>query len=132
MQRRLNKVERILAVRGKLHRLAEWKVATLDREKAEVAIGQSALLDALNRDEALHGLFVEAMARRLTALAREAERIDRAREVQSRRLLEEGLRLKLAERMTERVRRAHHQRLTRQGFEHLLEALLRPDGASFP
>ena len=132
MQRRLKKIERVLAVQEKLHRLAEWRLAALDREKAEVAGSQAALLGAFNRDEALHGLFVEAMARRLTALAREAERINRARDAQSRRLAEEGLRLKRVERMTERVRRAHLRQLTRRGFDDLLEALLKPDDASFP
>jgi len=132
MQRRLKKIERVLSVQEKLHRLAEWQLAAVDREKAEVAGSQAALLDAFNRDGALHGLFVEAMAKRLTALAREADRLDRARATQSRRLLEEGLKLKRVERMTERVRRAHLTHLTRRGFDDLLEALMKPDDASFP
>jgi hypothetical protein len=103
MNRRLRKIERLLALQEQLHRLAEWKLAALDRKKAELASDQASLVGALNRDDPLHGVFIEAMARRLNALAREADRVNRARAAASRRLTEEGLTLKRAERMTVRA-----------------------------
>ena len=105
MNDRLKKIERILSVQGKLHKLAEAKLAALDRERQELAENEASLVDALNRDDPLHGIFVEAMARRLSALAREADKINRAREAQSRVLTEAGLQLRRTERMTDSVRR---------------------------
>ena len=55
MRDRLKKIERVLAVQEQLHRLAQWRMAALDREKAENASGQADLLSALNDDNQLHG-----------------------------------------------------------------------------
>ena len=132
MDHRLKKIERILAVQERLHQLAEWKLARLDREGAELKSGQESLVDALNKDETFHGLFVDAMARRLNALAKESERVSRAREAQSRRLSEEGLRLRRTERITERVRREYLKSLGKRGFEELLDLIAGKDDASLP
>jgi len=132
VDRRLKKIERILAVQKRLHQLAEWRLAELDREKAELIDGQKALVAALNHDAQLQGLFVEAMARRLSALARETDRVNQARNAQFRRLVEEGLRLKRTERMTAGVRRDYRTSQSKQGFENLLETLARTDNASLP
>jgi hypothetical protein len=78
-ERRLKKIERILAIQQKMHRLAEWQLAALDRERQAVAENQERLVGALNADGPLHGVFVEAMARRLAALARPTGWRSRAR-----------------------------------------------------
>jgi hypothetical protein len=132
MDRRLRKIERVLAVQQQLHRLAEWRLAGLDRERRELAASEVQLVAALNQDEKLQGVFVEAMARRLAAIARDGERVNRAREVQGRRLFEEGRKLKMVERMNDRVRREYQKAFARQGFGELLETLARPDDASLP
>jgi len=132
MDRRLKKIERIRTVQERLHQLAEWKLGELDREKAELASGQKALIEALNQDEHLQGLFVEAMARRLNALARETDRVNLARAAQNRRLVEEGLRLKRTERMSAAARRQYLETLKKHGFEDLLETLAAIDKASLP
>jgi hypothetical protein len=132
MNRRLRKIERLLALQEQLHRLAEWKLAALDRKQAELASDQASLIGALNRDDPLHGVFIEAMARRLNALAREADRVNRARAAASRRLAEEGLTLKRAERMTVRARRQYEEILGKRGFADLIDRLAKPDDASLP
>ena len=133
MQRgRLKKIERVLAVQEQMHRLAEWRIAALDREKAEIARGQESLLGALNDDDPMHGLFVEAMTRRLTALTREADRLAKAREVMEKKLTEETLKLKRTERMTDRVRREHATSEEKRLFQDLLETLGKTRDASLP
>jgi hypothetical protein len=132
MDRRLKKIERIRIVQERLHQLAEWKLAELDREKAELADGQKALIEALNEDDHLQGLFVEAMAKRLNALAREADRVNRARIAQNRHLVEEGLRLKRTERISANARRDYLEALKKHGFENLLQMLATIDKASPP
>ncbi len=132
MDKRLKKIERVRAVQERLHQMAEWKLAQLDREKAELANGEKALIEALNQDEHLQGLFVEAMAKRLNALARETERVNRARIAQNQRLVEEGLRLKRTERMSAAARRQYLEALKKDGFEGLLQMLATIDKASPP
>ena len=132
MQNRLKKVERVLAVQEQLHRLAQWKMAALEREKAQNAEGQIDLLSALNADNQLHGLFVEAMTRRLAALSRDAERLERARRVMEQQLSEEGLKLKRTEKMTHRVRREHQLGRDKRLFQDLLETLAKARDASLP
>jgi phosphoenolpyruvate synthase/pyruvate phosphate dikinase len=132
VDRRLKKIERIGTVQKRLHQLAEWKLAQLDREKAELVDGQKALIEALNQDEHLQGLFVEAMARRLNALARETDRVNQARVAQNQRLVEEGLRLKRTERMSAGARREYRELLKKHGFETLLQTLAGIDKASLP
>ena len=132
MRDRLKKIERVLAVQEQLHRLAQWKMAALDREKAELADGQVDLLSALNGDNQLHGLFVEAMTRRLKALAREAERLERARRVMEEQLSDQALKLKRTERMTDRVRREDQLGRDKRLFQDLLETLAKTRDASLP
>lgn len=132
MDQRLKKVERILIVQRRLHQIAEWKLAGIDRERAELQSGRESLVEALNQDRQIHGLFVEAMARRLKALAIETDRVNRERALQEKRLLEEGLRLKRTERMTEKVKRELVKSLWKRGFDDLLDTLGRKDGASLP
>jgi hypothetical protein len=132
MQNRLKKVERVLAVQEQLHRLAQWRMAALDREKADNADGQVDLLSALNDDNQLHGLFIDAMTRRLTALARDAERLERARRVMEQQLSEEGLKLKRTEKMTDRVRRDYVRGRDKRLFQDLLETLAKARDASLP
>jgi hypothetical protein len=132
VDRRLGKIERILAVQKQLHRLAEWDVAALDRKKAELTSGQAELVAALNDHESLQGIFIDAMARRLAALAREADKVSAARAVMAERLTEAGLKLKRTERITGRLRREREAALGKRGFADLLDLLARPDKASFP
>jgi hypothetical protein len=132
MRSRLKKIERVLAVQEQLHRLAQWKMAALEREKTANADGQVDLISALNADNQLHGLFVEAMTRRLAALAREAERLERARGVMEKELSEEGLKLKRTEKMTVRVRREHQLGRDKRLFQDLLETLAKARDASLP
>jgi len=131
MKDRLKKIQRVVAVQQRLHQLAELRLAALKREGAEIQLGQEDLVGALNKDDAFHGLFVDAMARRLRVLAREAERVARAREAQHERVLHEAMRLKRTERMAEIVDRAHKAGERRRGFQDLLESIVRND-ASFP
>lgn len=132
MQRRVKKIERILALQAKVHRLHEWRLAELDHRKAEIAESRDTLFDALNRDHPLHSLFVDAMARRLNALARENDKLSVARDLQSRRLLDEGLRMKRIERMSGRIRREHLEQLRKRGFGDLLDGLSKLKNASLP
>jgi hypothetical protein len=131
-RRRLGKIERILSVQEKLHRVAEWRLARTEQERSELKATEVAIVGALNEDGALQGLFIDAMAKRLKKLAVEAERLERRRAEESRILFEEGLRLKRTERMSGRLRRQYLEGVARKGFADLIDTLVRNDDASLP
>lgn len=133
MADRLAKIRRIQAVQAELHRLAEWRLASLARKQEELATEQTVLIASLNDEDQLHGLFVGAMARRLRALAGETERVKVAREAQADRVLDEARRLKQAERMVDRASVDHRREAEKRELQALVEALLARRGdASLP
>jgi len=132
LNRRFNKIERILAVQEKLHRLAEWKLAKIEEKQAGLISERKSLVDALNGNDLLQSLFVEAMAKRLAVLARETDRVSREREEQVRQLFAEALRLGRTERVTEKLRRQHAEDLWKRSFRDILESVGRKRDASFP
>lgn len=103
MQERAQKVKRMLAVQQQLTRIEEWKLADLERTLEGLEASQRELIGALNEDDALQGLFIDALARRLRSLSEEALRVGEERQAQSARLLEHGARRVCAERLAEAV-----------------------------
>jgi hypothetical protein len=130
MRKRLKKMERLVKVQEKLHQAAEWKLAELAREQAELTASRRSLVEALNEDDAFHGLFVDAMARRLRLLSRESDRVREAETRQSAVVREEAMRLKRSERLSDKLGREQRRALEKRDFQELLEALARKGDAS--
>ena len=105
MSAQSRKIHRILSVQQQLYRIEEWKLADLERTLERLEASQQDVIRALNEDDALQGLFIDAMARRLRSLGEEASRVGQDRDAQSARLLEHGARKICAERLTEAVDR---------------------------
>ena len=105
MSAQARKIHRILDVQQQLYRIEEWKLADLERTLERLEVSQQDVIRALNEDEALQGLFIDAMARRLRSLGEEASRVGQDRDAQSARLLEHGARKVCAERLAETLDR---------------------------
>ena len=132
MEDRLRKMKRIQDVQTRLHQLAEQKLARLQREQQELKQAQVDIVEALNNDDVLHGLFIDAMAGRLNRLAAESEKVQRAETMQEKRVREEALRLKRAERMAGRLDVAARRNHEKRGFRDLLDGIGRSKDASLP
>lgn len=130
MTSRLAKLRRIVSVQEKLHRLATYRLAELERQSAALRQDQESLVVALNDHEAFAGLFVDAMASQLKRLAREAERVDRAQAVETERVREAALKLKRTERYTGNVGKEHRRSAEKRGFQELLDLVARNRNAS--
>src|SRR5439155_15252185 len=105
MSAQARKIHRILAVQQQLYRIEEWKLADLQRALEQLAASERGVIGALNEDDALQGLFIDAMARRLRSLAEEASRVGQEKDAQAARLLEHAARKICAERLAEAVDR---------------------------
>jgi hypothetical protein len=95
-----DKTRRILVAQQQLHRIEQWRMAELERHLAELEALQVELISALNDTNALHGLFIDTTARRLSTTAEQAERVAREKEVQSLKVKEHAVRVKISERLT--------------------------------
>ena len=104
------KSRRIMVTLQQLHRIEQWKMAELERRLADLEKMQVDLISALNDTNALHGLFIDNTARRLSSTAEEAERVMREKEAHALKLKEHAARVK----MTERLTQAHDQEAGRE------------------
>jgi uncharacterized coiled-coil protein SlyX len=107
---KVDKTRRILLAQQQLHRIEQWRMAELERRLAELEALQVDLIGALNDTNALHGLFIDTTARRLSSTAEQAERVAREKEVQSLKVKEHAVRVKISERLT----LAHEQEAARE------------------
>jgi hypothetical protein len=102
---RAQRAGRLLDVMKQLHRVEEYRKIELERRLNELDNTQREVIHALNTDDALHGLFVDTTARFLRSVATEAQKVARAHEVQSQKLLENASKMKQAERLKETLDR---------------------------
>lgn len=132
MDKRLQKTKRLLKVQEQLYQIAEWELATLQRQATELRSAQETLIATLNDDEALHGLFVEARSRRLQALAVEEGRVNVAQVEQKRAALDRAMQVKRTERMVGSLSVEHRRTTEKKDYLMLLDSLTTTSGASLP
>lgn len=132
MKDRVERVGRILALQRQLHRIEEWRLADVQRRIAALEVAQQELINALNEDDALHGLFIDTLARHLRALSEEAGQLMVEKELQSHRLIEHTSRLKAVERLFAQVDEALTRANDRKALDQLIDSLVSRRAASFP
>ena len=120
------KVHRILDVQQQLHRIEEWRLADLDRTLLALAASEQELIRALNEDDALQGLFIDAMARRLASIAEQAARVGEEKTAQEQRLLEHAARKLCAERLAQAVDREVAQAADKRTLLDAIERFIAP------
>src|SRR5512134_1499451 len=120
------KIHRILGVQQQLHRIEEWRLADLDRTLRELAATEQDLIRALNEDEALQGLFIDATARRLASIAEQAARVGKEKTAQEQRLLEHAARKICAERLAQTVDREVAQAADKRNLLDAIERFIAP------
>jgi uncharacterized protein YjcR len=125
MPKKAQRAERLVAALKKLHRLEELKKIELQRQLGELRRSEEAVIDALNREDVLQGLFLDTSSRFLRSLARQAERVSEAHKQQSQQLLERAGTLRQAEKLRDK----HSQRRRKvDGDKHLDEVIERYSG----
>lgn len=120
------KIHRILDVQQQLHRIEEWRLADLDRALLALAATEQELIRALNEDDALQGLFIDATARRLASIAEQAARVGEEKTAQEQRLLEHAARKVCAERLVQAVDREVAQAADKRALLDAIERFIAP------
>ena len=132
MEDRAKKARRLLNVVQQLHKIEERKKLELQRRYDELERSQHEIINALNTDDALHGMFIDTTARFLKSLAQEAQRVDLAREVQTQKLREQATKVKSAERLKESLEQIAARRGGAKELEEVIERYTGRRGASLP
>ena len=123
MKKRLESIERIADVQRQLRRLAEAKLGELERRQTALQASRQELVGALNGDTHLHGLFVEAMARRVRSISSDIAQVERVKQAQAKRLLEQTGKLKRVERVASSLDRQYQVALEKRDLAELIDRL---------
>lgn len=132
MQQRLKKIDRIIKVQEHLHRAAELKLADLQRKAHDLRTAQQELIHTMSDDAALHGLFVDGIARRLKALALEEARIRSAIAAQQAVTVEAALQVRRSERISSRLNEDVRHFQEKKDLAAILEAAALKGCTSLP
>lgn len=120
---RVARIGRILKVQQQLHRAEEWRLAEIEQQLQSLETGQQELIDGLNSETGLQGLYMDATVRRIKSLGDAARTAETDRAIQSGRVLETGSRLKAAERLMQRAeadaRREEEESQLKEAVERL-------------
>ncbi|NNC00966.1 hypothetical protein HI113_44725 [Corallococcus exiguus] len=121
-----------MKVQEQLQKSAEWKLGSLQRKAAELQDAQRVLIETLNDDEKLHGLFVEPTARRLHELAGRASLVEQEREAQTKIVLDQTMKVKRTERLVDTLAVEHRRSSEKKDYLALLDRLATKADASLP
>jgi hypothetical protein len=122
--------QRLLCVQRQLRRIEEAKLADLQRRLQDIKDEQVSLVGTMNDDGALQGLFLDAMARRLKALAEQEDKVEVLANRQAVAVRVEATKEKAAEKLAKR-REAEARALEAQKeLDAILELIAHPRDAS--
>jgi hypothetical protein len=131
-KKQFDKSRRILSTEQQLHRMEQWKLADIERRLADLEAMQMELIGALNDTNALHGLFIDTMARRLSSIAEEVARVAREKERQAMILKEHATRVKVCERLAQEHRQEYEQEKEGKELLEIVEQFVGRKRTSLP
>ncbi len=132
MEDRAKRARRLLDVMTQLHQIEEQKKLLLQRRYDELQQTQDEVINALNTDDALCGLFIDTTARFLKSLALEAKRVAQAQDRQEERLLDQAVKVKSAEKLKDTLERHTARSRSEKELRELIERHVARNIASLP
>jgi hypothetical protein len=130
MNQRLKKLDRVCKVQKQLHKMAEWELVRLQRKGIELEAAQVSLIETLNDDEKLYGLFVDAAAKRLQSLAAQANQVEAERLVQASVTLDRAMQVKRTEKMVTTLKEVHRRETEKSDLLGILDSIAARSDAS--
>jgi hypothetical protein len=129
MKSRLQSIRRVVAVQEQLRRLAEWKLADIERQLAEVAAAQADLDRFVDRAHPLTGMLLGVVTTQRRKLALRAAQLKEARVSQTQHVLEASRSFKLAENIEGRIDEEERRRREKAELAELIENAVKTRGA---
>jgi hypothetical protein len=132
LKKRLESIRRIVQLKEQQCLSVEWALARLEREEQDLLSEQDAMLAALNAEQPLHGLFVEAMAKHLRAIARRLDAVRERKDAKRAQLKLQKGQLRHSERIRSGVENTHERLLENKELMEIVEAAAARGRASLP
>jgi hypothetical protein len=129
MRKRLSSLEKISELQSKLHDLTMWRLAALEQKKGALEEDEREMLEAIDR-AITDGAPAAAAAKRLRSIGKQIAAAKAEHEAQSRRVVDQGVRAKLAERMVESADAEYRAQKERKDLGDLVERSLRKPSSS--
>ena len=101
MKKRLDALEKISQLQAKLHDLTRWRLAAIGQQRVSLEEAEREMIDALNSDAVGVGAPAAAASSRLRSIGRQIAVAKADYDAQSQRVLDQGARAKIAQRMVE-------------------------------
>jgi predicted ribosome quality control (RQC) complex YloA/Tae2 family protein len=132
MKQRLKKIDRLIKVQQHLQKNAELQLANLQRREGELKAAQVELLETMGVSDALHGLFVNVIAKRLKALALEETLTQAAIIDQKAVAVERALQVKRTEKVSSRLKDEARRGQEKKDLISILETIAQKECTSLP
>jgi 5,10-methylene-tetrahydrofolate dehydrogenase/methenyl tetrahydrofolate cyclohydrolase len=130
--RRLHTIRRIVEVKRQQCRATDWALARLKRDEQALLDEERAIVEALNADQPLHGLFMETMARHLRAVAGKLEAVRQEAAAEQLRQRTQKGQLRQAERMLAEAERQERRAAESKELTEIVEMTAARGAASLP
>lgn len=131
MRQRLKSLQRVLSVQKDMHRLAEWRLAALERQLEAMRQEQARLVSYLDDDSLLALSYTKTIVERLRSLEENRQGVTQARDQQRLLLLQNSRQMEqithAAEAAADQCRRSEERR----ELDAAIEAALNRQRASF-
>ena len=101
MKKRLDALAKISQLQAKLHDLTRWRLAAIGQQRVSLEEAEREMIDALNSDAVGVGATAAAASSRLRSIGRQIAIAKADYDAQSQRVLDQGARAKIAQRMVE-------------------------------
>jgi hypothetical protein len=121
MKKRLEALQKIGRLQKQMHDLAIWRLTALDRAREELAESHRQMLDALASGFLSFGAPALAATRRVRALEKEIAAAAAECETQTKRVLDQGVRAKLADRAYEDAGAEYREQRQRKELAELID-----------
>jgi hypothetical protein len=126
MKKRVDSLTRIGKLASQLHELGRWRLTAIQQEQASLSDDLRAVFESLENGDLAYGAHAKLGARRIRALQRRLDTLERESERVSRAAHVQGVRAKLAEQAAETADKAWREHKARKELAELVElALLR-------
>jgi hypothetical protein len=130
MKQRRKALAKMLTLQDQLHKLSAWKLAALDRQRAELEETQLATIEAIDRDAVANGILVDSGTRHLRSIDKQIATVKAQHVAQAQHAREQGARAKLVERLVDSVDAKYRMQQERSDLGDLIERSIANGGAS--
>ncbi len=124
MKQRIKSLNRLRRLQKQLYHLSVWRLNMLEAKTAVLQASRDEMIEAMGSDPAFRGGVARLMGRRLNSIEQQLSSVAAARAPQAREALDQGGRLRLAERLLEKADSDHRTLGERQLLSELIERTL--------